>query len=59
MDVVYGKKLFGYTMLKREKIVPSKSLPSSKSPEGKLETSIAAKKVIDQHRKVLIALRDR
>jgi len=59
MDEVYGKKLYGYTMSKRKKIAPSKSLHSSDSEEGRQETSIAARKVIDQHRKVLIALRDR
>ncbi len=59
MDEVYGKKLYGYTMSKRKKIAPSKSLHSPNSEEGKLETAIAARKVINQHRKVLIALRDR
>ncbi|HLU01552.1 MAG TPA: hypothetical protein VKZ94_02245 [Advenella sp.] len=57
MAVIYGKKLAGYPMLTREKFAPSKTLTSFKSPEGKLDASIAVKKVIGQHRKVWVALR--
>jgi len=60
MTTLQAKQLFGYTLNKRTKIAPSRPLTSvQSSTTGTAQVTTAAKKVIKEHRKVLIALRDR
>ncbi len=59
MNVSYGEKLYGYKLVKREKIQPARTMPSTLTAEDKQKVASAAKKVIKVHRDVLIALKDR
>lgn len=59
MDISYGEKLYGYELVEREKIQPARELPPIVSEEDRKIVTAAAKTVIDIHREVLIALKDR
>jgi hypothetical protein len=60
MTSLENKQLFGYSLGKREKIAPSgKALPLQNSTSATTQVKVVVKKVIDNHRDVLIALRDR
>lgn len=59
MPISYGGKLYGYNIVKREKIAPSRTASSAKTVEGKQRIAEAAQKVIRTHRGVLISLRDK
>lgn len=60
MTTLQNKQLFGYSLVKREKIVPSSKVSSTPTTTpATAQVKAAAKKVIKTHRDVLIALRDR
>lgn len=60
MTTLQNKQLFGYSLVKREKIVPSSKVSSAPTTTpATAQVKAAAKKVIKTHRDVLIALRDR
>lgn len=59
MEISYGEKFYGYKLVPREKIQPSRTLPPVVTPEEKQEVASAARDVIEVHREVLIALKDR
>ena len=60
MTTLQKKQLFGYSLVKRDKIVPSiKATSSQASKPATAQVKATAQKVIKTHRDVLIALRDR
>lgn len=60
MTALQNKQLFGYSLVKREKIVPSSKVSTAQTTTpATAQVKTTAKKVIKTHRNILIALRDR